>query len=278
MAHYLSDNNFEESLRVANVLQQRYYKILKVNLDDMTYEVIKDTSEDMYHHYDLIKWWNIFLKGYVHPDDSDRCQYFMRHFKDEDSVYYRRKYSKSSEYKWGFTQKVMYGNDCYLLVRGLDSNCSNALIDKYIAEEAAYLDPAYDCYTFNKFKKDRSKNSLDDEYTLLYMRISKIKELNSSVGVDKANDIVSSCVELFNKYFGKDNIYHIIGLEFLIYVEGDKLAFKKPLSLAYKGIKDMGLDLIATYTNHKPQESHIEDTFTRAKNQLDVLINKRKNE
>lgn len=56
MKHYLPLNNAYEVIRFANYLQDKYYKVLKIDLEDMTYIPLKDDSDDIYSKESLVDW------------------------------------------------------------------------------------------------------------------------------------------------------------------------------------------------------------------------------
>lgn len=203
---------FEESL---GVLADDYYKILKINLTQDSYKIIKTNAEEMseFKGFDdtISGWLRYFaLSGQVHEDDIDEylsftdMDFLKEYFKNSDKkvdVNYRR--IVGDEYKW----VNMF------LAKAPDYTDDNQLVLLYVSDISQHIVKEHD---INKFSKVKFSKNYDFEGKSYEITDFPVFSFTKSIGLN-----------IF-RYYIEDNVI----------MNGDSAMEKYNFKRFYKNIPD----------------------------------------
>lgn len=144
-------------------LENLYFKVLKVNVTEKTFEEIRPAKEEVEiekHSYN--EWVHKFAASdIIHPHDVEEFiekmsfQYLKTH--DHIATYYRRKYS-SDFYEWVFLEAIKIDKDNVMIyIRNVDNKCITELFelkDTIYSEEKDLETDMLNLYTYQKYIDD----------------------------------------------------------------------------------------------------------------------------
>lgn len=240
-AVYVSDtgSGIEDSiyLQAMDALIKTFHKILKINLTNDTYEIIKfycvENDETKGFAPTISAWMKSFAdSGQVHKDDLDaylhvmNVDYLKKAFiskKSKITLRYRR--LTNNEYRWVLLE----------IVPALDYSDTNQTLmlyvqdiqDSYVAqlenqrelEKFANTDLLTGLYSLHYYKKDVRTIALEmnvKSVGLIFADLNGLKIINDTYSHQVGNELICKFAKKIAKAFGKRNCYRIAGDEFVI--------------------------------------------------------------
>lgn len=232
-----ADTNTTTMADALSTLSTIYYKILKVNLTNDTFQIIKTSQEEWSifasHLEKISEWWRQFgERGYVYDDDIDAYnkftdinrlrQFFHENSNGAQSGRYRRRIDDS----WRWVQldlipSIEYTDDSQILilyVRDIhdeylkEKRNREALLDKYHRDALTRL---YNRHKYNEDIEEMSKSGIP-HLTACYIDVNGLHELNNKLGHEKGDDMLCTIADTLKKYFPDDMVYRIGGDEFIV--------------------------------------------------------------
>lgn len=232
-----ADTNTTTMADALSTLSTIYYKILKVNLTNDTFQIIKTSQEERSifasHLEKISEWWRQFgERGYVYDDDIDAYneftdinrlrQFFHENSNGAQSCRYRRRIDDS----WRWVQldlipSIEYTDDSQILilyVRDIhdeylkEKRNREALLDKYHRDALTRL---YNRHKYNEDIDEMSKSGIP-HLTACYIDVNGLHELNNKLGHEKGDDMLCTIADTLKKYFPDDMVYRIGGDEFIV--------------------------------------------------------------
>ncbi len=212
-----------------------YYKILKINLTDDSFEVIKAVERDKPDESisGIVEWLTEFADaGNVHEEDME----VYRRFTDVENIkehFRKRKTRLSNRYRrkhaeGGFRWAQM---DLVPAMDYTDENVSLLLFvkdvhDEHMAElrhrqelvDNFNRDALTLLYNRHRFNDDLEALNADasQDFTCLYIDVNGLHELNNLLGHQKGDDMLCCVADTLKLYFPDDRLYRIGGDEFVV--------------------------------------------------------------
>ena len=212
-----------------------YYKILKINITDDSFEVIKAVEHEQPDE-SLVKitdWLRIFAEsGNVHEEDIDVYRQFTDtdhikdHFRKKStrlSCRYRRKHIKGG-FRWAqmdILPSMDYSDEnqrLLLFVKDVhDEHMAELrhrqeLVDNFNRDALTLL---YNRHRFNEDLEALNQN-MPNLLTCLYIDINGLHELNNLLGHQKGDDMLCCVADTLKIYFPEEKLYRIGGDEFVM--------------------------------------------------------------
>ena len=213
-----------------------YYKILKINLTNDTYEAIKveDYEKKMFTNKisKISGWWRSFADtGNVYLEDEDVYRKFTDideirdHFREDKtklSCRYRRKIGKN--FRWvqmDLMPSIEYTeeNEVLLLyVKDIHEEyvmemCRRQeLVDTYNRDALTLL---YNRHKYHEDLEDLKKGKCA-RLTCLYIDVNGLHEINNHLGHKKGDDMLCTIADTLRKFFPEESLYRIGGDEFIV--------------------------------------------------------------
>lgn len=212
-----------------------YYKILKINITDDSFEVIKAVEHEQPDE-SLVKitdWLRIFAEsGNVHEEDIDVYRQFTDtdhikyHFHKKStrlSCRYRRKHIKGG-FRWAqmdILPSMDYSDEnqrLLLFVKDVhDEHMAELrhrqeLVDNFNRDALTLL---YNRHRFNEDLEALNQN-MPNLLTCLYIDINGLHELNNLLGHQKGDDMLCCVADTLKIYFPEEKLYRIGGDEFVM--------------------------------------------------------------
>ncbi len=240
MFYWQRSNSFTTTMTdVISTLSAVYFKILKINLTNDTFQTLKADVQERRHFskrlHQISEWWARFVdEGYVHPDDervfrdfTDLARLrkaFREHGGGMQSCRYRRKLRDN--WRWvemDLVPSMEYSNDNQVLLlfakdvhdeflkerRNLD-----ALLDEYHRDALTRL---YNRHKYDEDIEEISKAASHNRLTVGYVDVNGLHELNNKLGHDRGDNMLCSVADALKKYFPEDSVYRIGGDEFVVF-------------------------------------------------------------
>ena len=235
-----SDNDTTTMFDAVSVLSSFYHKILRINLTDDTYEIVKlDPHEEkalsdlgLKKPEHISAWLKQFAeKGFVHPDDVNAYLDFTdverlkRVFKEDRatrSIRYRRK--AADDYRWAqmyLMPSVEYSDENQVLtlyVRDVHDDHIATLRDKEKMTQLLERDALTVLYNRHKYQEDLElvDKSSYTRMTVAYIDVNGLHEVNNKLGHDAGDDMLCAVADALKKYFPDERCYRIGGDEFVM--------------------------------------------------------------
>lgn len=219
-----------------SALSTIYYKILKINLTNDTFQVIKASEDERgkFKHLEKITdWWQQFAdNGYVYIDDADSYKEFTDidrlriFFRENNSGVQSCRYRRRINDNWRWVQielipSIEYTNDNQILilyVRDIhddylkEKRSREAILDEYHRDALTRL---YNRHKYNEDIKEMSKGEIS-HLTACYIDVNGLHELNNKLGHEKGDDMLCTVADTLKKYFPNELVYRIGGDEFIV--------------------------------------------------------------
>ncbi len=229
-------NKIEDAMRI---LSKCFHKILKVNLDNDTFSIIKAYPEEVSAENGfspLFSEWlqNMNASGLIYPQDIpglkefikiDRLKKRFRECHECLRLRYRRKFD--NVYRWVYME----------LIPSIEYTPENPVImlyvrdihDDYVSELHRQKALEYFCnydtltglhsrFCYNNFC--RSFEDRGGRLAVLFADINGLKFTNDTKGHECGDQLISSFAELLGEAFGTECCYRISGDEFVVLAEG----------------------------------------------------------
>lgn len=188
-------------LDVLPTIGKTFLKIIVIDIKTDTYHKIKVDPQEIILGCHFSEWWKRFADCGVYPDDREKFLNFINVFKDNTTVFYRRKTNGDS---WRWTAAHF-----------IEMDCSTAM-------EPKYLLLVKDC-NFGIIKALSEKNLLDQEDRIIKdnNRWQKIKKNNTKkyyLYLIESNDI-ESIIEIFKQYNVPGDYYYHVKIKRIIILD-----------------------------------------------------------
>lgn len=211
-------------LEVFEILEQTYYKIIKIHLNNNSYEVIKVLENENDLYYNLAEWCEYFIQdGYVFEEDVADFRLFFADIKPYATLYYRRKVN--SVWQWAFLEtfpdpkSTTDDPTLYLYIR----NSDNEYINKLAHQKELEYKILHDSLTGLK-----NRTAYDDLFFstephtkigIIYSDLNKLKFYNDTCGHAAGDDYLKLFSDCLREVFRPEDCYRIGGDEFVIVLE-----------------------------------------------------------
>lgn len=212
-----------------------YHKILKINITDDSFEVIKTVSYELPDKSlsKITDWLRTFAEsGNVHEEDMDvyrkftEIEHIKDHFRKKNtrlSCRYRRKHIEGG-FRWAqmdILPDVDYSDDnasLLLFVKDVhDEHMAELrhrqeLVDNFNRDALTLL------YNRHRFNEDLEvlNNNMPQLLTCLYIDVNGLHELNNLLGHQKGDDMLCCVADTLKIYFPEEKLYRIGGDEFVM--------------------------------------------------------------
>lgn len=219
-------------------LSVTYYKILRINVEKDTFEVIKAEPSEHEHARRLNKishWWKHFADdGNVYEEDLDVYNAFTDiekirdHFRESDtriSCRYRRR--RGDNFFWAqmeLVPSIEYSDKNPVLILYVKD-----VHEEYLAEQSRHQrlvdnfnrDALTKLYNRHKFNEDIENLRMRSPRKLscLYIDVNGLHEVNNHLGHRKGDDMLCAVADALKEYFPNESKYRIGGDEFTVLSE-----------------------------------------------------------
>lgn len=238
-----TDNDTCDMTDAMEMLSHTYYKILKINLTEDSYEIIKahdsEMSDDKGIADKISEWFNGFASlGNVYENDMEEYRKFTdisflkKHFRSSREVLrcrYRRKIGDS--FRWALMELIPsmeYTDEMQIIMLYIRD-----IHDNYIAELQYQKELEYYCnydaltdiknrHSFNDFCAEYEKNRKGSPLAVIFADVNGLKYVNDNYGHDKGDEYIRSFSSMLAEEFGHNRCYRISGDEFLVISEADE--------------------------------------------------------
>ena len=232
-----SDSDINAVSEAMSALSIIYYKILKINLTNDTFEIVKaDENEKPDDSATKITdWWRTFADaGNVHEEDIEEYRqftdpkritdYFCSSKKIRMSCRYRRKHADGG-YRWaqmdlvpakGFSRE---NAEMILFVKDVHEEHMSELrhrqelVDNFNRDALTLL---YNRHKFNEDLDSIKNGSKLKSVSCLYVDVHGLHELNNHLGHQKGDDMLCCVADALRKFYPEERLYRIGGDEFVM--------------------------------------------------------------
>lgn len=279
-------SNMEDALRT---LQRDYYQILKLDLTECTYEMIKDENygqglEDGWTN-SMSEWfWFLAQNGFVHQDDLEtyfeftNLQTIRTYFEQStESLRYRYRSKIHGEFRWvelELIPSIEYSQERPMLMVFIKDIHACHMAEMEYTKKLEYQSH-YDDLTGLRnrhYFTEKSEKLLAEQSRnvgLIFADMNGLKFVNDNFGHHMGDTYICSFSEMLGEYFGKKNCYRISGDEFVVIIteqeqrqfEEKCVAFKEQINEKYDCIASIGYVW-------KEQPKDVESMVRQAENQM----------
>ena len=279
-------SNMEDALRT---LQRDYYQILKLNVTDGTYEVIKDYDygqgfEEGWTN-SMSEWfWFLAQNGFVHQDELEtyleftNLQTIRTYFsQNAENLRYRYRSNIQGKYRWvelelmpsiEFTKEQPY---VMVFIKDIhDCHVAELEYMKRLEYQSKYdeLTGLRNRHSFTEKTDNMLKNQVGN-VGVVFADMNGLKFVNDNFGHHMGDTYICSFAEKLGNYFGKHNCFRISGDEFVVVMpEQEKQSFEEQC-IAFREQLDEKYDCIASIGYAwQEQPKNIEVMVKQAENQM----------
>ncbi len=232
----LADTDTTTMVDALATLSVIYYKILKVNLTQDSYECVKVNEYELKTFVEkfsrISDWWSGFAEhGNVYPEDEEVYRQFTEmeslraHFREDSaklSCRYRRKIGE--EFRWvqmDLVPSIEYSDQNQVLILYVKDVHDEYLLELQTREEllnSYYRDALTMLHNRQKYNLDLEQLQKGESPTLtcLYVDVNGLHELNNRLGHEKGDNMLCAVADTLRKYFPEERIYRIGGDEFVM--------------------------------------------------------------
>lgn len=236
------NQNLFEAFRL---LEKKYYKILKININDDSFIEIKTSLQDKEIIKSDFKDWvcQFVANGFIHPQDQEAFLKTIldKRFKEMPLCFYYRRLGDDSKWHWVCMETDFCEDKQYIMlyIRDTQDGYNLALQKEFeynskhdaltnLCNQRKYLE---DCSQLNK--KMKYLNSIG----ILYMDLNNLKETNDTCGHAAGDKIIKNFSNILKETFRLNDCYRIGGDEFIVFLENiQECDFYCRLSELYKAI------------------------------------------
>lgn len=236
-----ADGSVSEVYDALRLLNSNYFKILKVNLTNDTYEVIKINEHEMDMAGGLSASFSGWLRGFSESGrvliedreayldflNIEQLRYTFRHSQEAIMCRYRRYIDKS--FRWVSMELLPamdYTNDhqtVMLYIRDIHENYTAELEYQKNLEYTSNFDSLtglrnYRCFDLT-YDRDSDEPTAHDT-GVLYAQINGLRYRNDTQGHHKGDEYIRSFASMLSDEFGRNICYRITGGEFIVIMEG----------------------------------------------------------
>ncbi|MGN0394417.1 MAG: EAL domain-containing protein [Coprococcus sp.] len=221
-------------------LSESFYKILKVNLTNDTYEQIIINKNDFLNEDNspvkVSEFFDSFGEiGCVYSDDVEKYKQeinidYLRNYFSEGNTHYILKYRRlvGAAYRW-VAMEMIAGNEyqpdnqvVFLYVRDVQ--------DEYLANLSRQKQMEYYCYkdALTDIGNRNLYNELCDRYMksankrsvgVVFSDVNKLKYVNDKFGHKEGDRYLKRIADMLIRHFGQNSCYRISGDEFVVVFE-----------------------------------------------------------
>lgn len=258
-------SNLEDALRT---LQRDYYQILKLDLMEGTYEIIKDYDyeqglEEGWTN-SMSEWfWFMAHHGLVHQDDLEtyfeftNLQTIRAYFgQSTQRLRYRYRSLIQGSFRWvelELIPSIEFSKDRQMLMIFIkdihDSHVAELEYTKRLEYQSQYdeLTGLYNRHSFSDKSEKIVKNEVKN-IGLVFADMNGLKFVNDNFGHHMGDTYICSFAEMLGEYFGKKNCFRISGDEFVVIMteqeqqvfEEQCIAFRERINEEYDCIASIG--------------------------------------
>ncbi|MBQ0052197.1 MAG: diguanylate cyclase [Treponema sp.] len=287
--------NQKEIYEAVSLLAYYFYKIIKVNLKDDSYSIIKpdanDIAESDQSKKHLNKWLREFsISSKIHPEDRiifnhvANIEYARKYFlgKDsEDKKYLHLKYRRlvNGKYRWVLMELIPAKDFSkenpilYLYIKDIN--------DEYLKEiektknqlqitHKDMLTGLLNKYAYENFCAD-FKTFGNQDLGVIYADINGLKYINDNYSHDEGDRYLQDFAEILMQNFRPDSTFRIGGDEFLIILKGIKKdIFEKRAASFFEKYETHDKLSVSIGSAWKEGASRVEDVTAMAEKDLQV--------
>ncbi len=232
---------FDNILEVFDTLLDNYIKIIKVNLLEDSYEIVKICPDENtnYSTNSFSSWlFNFVEDGNVFSEDIDyykfntRLSYIQNYFIEGNScltIKYRKKIG--NEFHWVSTEIIKTkdysekNQSVYLMIRDIDASYANELESQRQLEHFCYYDSLTELKNFHSYKEICAKfEALPNKNSVgaIFSDVNGLKVINDTQGHEAGNNLLLSYSILLTDIFKGHDIFRISGDEFVVLFQNIK--------------------------------------------------------
>lgn len=224
----------EDSLRMLSFI---YYKILKINLTQDTYEIIKATDEQGISMSNppksVSQWFRLFVEyKNLAPEDEEEYKSFtdmealrVRFRSSRECIRFRYRRKIGEDFRWV----------CMEILPGIEYTDENQVVmlyikdihDDYVAEVQRQRELEYYCNYdvlagiwnrnyYNQVCDSYVENGRRGQAGALFADMNRLKYINDHFGHEAGDDYIRQFAGHLSEAFGKNNCFRISGDEFVV--------------------------------------------------------------
>lgn len=269
------------------MLIDKYYKIIKLNLTAHTYDIVKvddnriddvkvKTYDDSRWIKDLLDIENVYwddIEIYALNTDT---QYLMKYFKTHDTLIGKYRHMIGDEYRWVSLDMIKsseYTDEnqvVILYIKDINDECLKEEAYRNKIEYAVYHDVFTGLWNRQKyveFEKELIDNIKPKTLGVVFIDINELKYFNKTFGNREGDRRIKLIVELMKKTFFENMIFRISGDEFVIFdINCSSSYFFESVSSLKEALVVDGSALAACGYHWSDDISAIDDILSKAEN------------
>lgn len=206
----------EHSLRLLN---ERYYKILKTNVANDKYQVIKQFEVQSAHYQNLSQWCEQFVStGRIYQEDVDKFRAFFHHLQPNKIICYRRKVNNA--WRWVFLETFPGvpeqdgANVVYIYIRDFHT----PLEKHHKLEYQTSHDQLTGLANRNAYEDYLAAATKPVHHSVVFADLNKLKQYNDTYGHSAGDTYLQIFAHCLCAIFHLESCYRIGGDEFVIIV------------------------------------------------------------
>lgn len=233
---------YEKLAEALDALMGTFYKILKINLTEDSFSIIKNQEnenqlESIPKEKKLSEWFINFAKnGFIYDADIDiykaktNIEYLRSFFKEKNKynkkenfrLRYRRK--ADSSYEW-VTMEIIpaenYSNEnqfCLLYIQNINDSYIQELETQRQLEHFCNFDTLTGLNNFYSYRQaciKYSQNNITDSIGIIFSDLNGLKIVNDTYGHEAGNEYIRAFSKLLQNIFFQADNYRISGDEFI---------------------------------------------------------------
>lgn len=212
-------------LDIYNTILSEYYKILKLNLNTMECDCIKNNINDNYiAEYRFVTAYGVYqddIEMYKEIIDIDNLKNHFSETSDKLEIRYRIKWS-GDDYKW--TNLSMFRSSDYnennevilLFYKDIHEDYSDILRKQYELEQSSYIDPLTGIYNRRAYSKTCMDVSVYLTVGVIFTDLNGLKWINDIKGHDAGDEYIKLFTNMLCGIFRHRECYRLGGDEFIV--------------------------------------------------------------
>lgn len=204
-------------LQAVSLLEQLYYKIIKVNTITLECVTIKLADKEKTYNPNILTWAMDFVAGgnVCGEDINDFMMFFSTPFHEGKNFYYRRKLEDGFHWVHMEIKQCANSEEVMLFVR----NCDNDFISKFNKQKELEYKINHDPLTDlnNRAAYNHCISIIKESNVgVLYCDLNKLKHYNDTYGHERGDQYIINFANTLRQIFRFDNCYRIGGDEFVV--------------------------------------------------------------
>ncbi len=215
------------------------YKVLKVNLTQDLYEIVKvkegELNRAIVSTQKISDWWRLFTEqGYVYEEDRSNYDRFtdltqMRRELREGQKFLRCRYRRKTDgnFRWVSMEIIPaleYTNEnqiVMLYVRDIQDDYISEVIRHQELERICFHDSATGLRNRLYYNRlcDRFSDGCENSVGVVFADLNALKYVNDNYGHTEGDKYIQDFARLLSEHFGIEHSYRISGDEFIVVLE-----------------------------------------------------------